>query len=143
MSSCDVRVTRQRGFTYMGVLLGVALIGVGLSVMATVWGKEAERQRKAEAEWVLAQYEKALRSYYKASPGSVKTLPATLDDLLADPRHLGVVRHLRKDYEVSCSEGMMTTVQYRVSFPVVDLLLACPSDEKVLAERKVVFALAT
>ena len=91
----------------------------------------------------MNQYERALRSYYNASPGSVKTLPANLDDLLADPRHLGVVRHLRKDYEVSCSKGIMARVQYRVSFPVVDLLLACPSDEKVLAKMQVIFASAT
>jgi len=134
-----LRVKGERGFTYLGVLLGVALIGVSLSVTATVWSKEAERQRKAEAEWVLAQYERALRSYYNAAPGSVKVLPANLSELLLDQRHLGTVRHLRKTYYMACDQVTVATVQYRVQTPAVYLLLTCPLNGGLLASRQASF----
>ncbi len=105
MESGDLRVNNQRGFTYLVVLFSVAFICVGLSVTATVWTKEAERQREAEAEWVLAQYKRAVRSYYNAAPGSIQTLPDSLDELLVDRRHLGLVRHLRKIYRVPCDSA--------------------------------------
>jgi type II secretory pathway pseudopilin PulG len=140
MSTGDVRVTLQRGFTYMGVLLGVALIGVGLSMTATVWSKEAERQRKAEAEWVLTQYERALRSYYNAAPGSVKVLPATVEELLLDQRQLGLLRHLRKEYTVNCNHRYTTNITYQPKSISATLLISCPLDGVPLARREVVLA---
>lgn len=139
MSSGELRTNRQHGFTYVGVLLGVTLIGVGLSVTATVWSKEAERQRKAEAEWVLAQYERALRSYYNAAPGSVKVLPADLSELLLDQRHLGTVRHLRKTYQMACDQATVARVQYRVQTSTVHLLLTCPLNGDLLSSRQASF----
>jgi type II secretory pathway pseudopilin PulG len=134
-----LRVKGERGFTYLGVLLGVALIGVGLSVTATVWSKEADRQREAQADWVLAQYERALRSYYNAAPGSVRVLPADLSELLLDQRHLGTVRHLRKTYLMPCDQVTVARVQYRVQAPAVRLLLTCPLNGDLLASRQVSF----
>jgi len=140
MASGELRTNRQRGFTYVGVLLGVALIGVGLSVTATVWSKEAERQRKAEAEWVLAQYERALKSYYNAAPGSVKELPASLDELLSDQRHLGVLRHLRKAYTVNCCHHYAAKVIYQPKPISATLLILCPLANEPVAQREVALA---
>lgn len=138
MPSNEPRITHQRGFTYVGILLGVAMIGLGLSVAATVWSKEAERQRKAEADWALAQYEKALMSYYNAAPGSVKTLPNSLAELLLDARHLGVVRHLRKEYTVNCNHQFTANITYQPKSTAATLLFFCPSDDGPLARREIV-----
>lgn len=115
----------EKGFTYVAGLLGVALISVGLSLAATVWSKEAERQREAEAEWVLKQYERALRSYYYAAPGSIKTLPASLEELLNDDRHLGVVRHLRRAYAVPCVRGKFAKIRYQPQISAATLTILC------------------
>lgn len=136
MASGDLCINRQRGFTYMGLLLGVALIGVSLSVTATVWSKEAERQRKAEAEWVLDQYERALRSYYHAAPGSLKTPPTSLRELLSDRRHLGVVRHLRRDYAVRCDSHYAAPVTYQLRPMSATVMISCPQFESPLARRE-------
>lgn len=139
MSSGELlRMKGHRGFTYVGVLLGVALIGVGLIVTATVWSKEAERQRKTEIEWVLTQYERALRSYYNTAPGSVKTLPTSLTELLLDQRHLRVVRHLRKNYEVICGEGQSVRVGYEPKAASATLLVVCTSGEAFMAQREII-----
>lgn len=140
MASNEPKTTRQSGFTYMGVLLGVALIGVGLSVTAFVWSKEAERQRKIEAEWVLAQYEKALMSYYNSAPGSVKAPPSSLAELLLDERHLGVVRHLRKEYAIHCNHQYIAKITYQPKSNSATLLAFCPLDNAPLALREVVLA---
>ena len=131
----DLRANCQRGVTYAGVLLGVALIGVGLSVTATVWSKEVARQRKAEAEWVLAQYERALKSYYNAAPGSTMTLPESLDELLLDQRHLGLIRHLRRSYNIHCREGLGAILSYKPMATAVTLFITCSANEDPLASK--------
>ena len=88
----------SRGFTYLGVLIAVALMGIGLAVVSEVWTKVAERQKIAQLEWVMDQYAKAIESYYYANTGSVNFYPEKVEDLLEDKRHLGVVRHLRRLY---------------------------------------------
>ena len=44
------------------------------------------------------QYRRAIESYWRASPGPVKELPRSLDDLLHDRRFPMPVRHLRRAY---------------------------------------------
>jgi type II secretory pathway pseudopilin PulG len=89
---------RERGFTYLGLLIAVALMGISLAVASEVWTKVAERQKMAQLEWVMDQYVKAIESYYYANTGSVHYYPEKMEDLLEDKRDLGVVRHLRRLY---------------------------------------------
>lgn len=93
-----VSVRRQTGFTYLGVLVALALLGLGLSAASEVWVTTAERQRMEQLEWVGAQYVQAIGSYYEASPGRVKVFPQTLNDLLEDKRFAFTRRHLRQLY---------------------------------------------
>ena len=89
---------RQRGFTYLGVLLAIAILGIGLSAASEVWVTVAKRQRMEQLEWVGQQYVQAIGSYYEASPGRVKGYPRTLHDLAEDRRFAFVWRHLRQVY---------------------------------------------
>ena len=91
-------VRRQRGFTYLGVLLAIALIGVGLTAASEVWVTTAYRERMIALEWAGAQFVQAIGSYYESSPGSAKAYPAALTDLLEDRRYLTMRRHLRTVY---------------------------------------------
>jgi type II secretory pathway pseudopilin PulG len=88
----------QRGFTYLGVLLVVAMLGVGLTAVSEVWVTVARRQRMEQLQWVGQQYVHAIGSYYESSPGHVKAYPKTLQDLLEDRRFVVVRRHLRQAY---------------------------------------------
>jgi type II secretory pathway pseudopilin PulG len=90
-------VTRQGGFTYLGLLFFVALIGVGLAAVGLVWHTAVKREREAELLFVGEQYRRAIKSYYDASPGA-KQYPRSLEDLLLDPRFPNVRRHLRRMY---------------------------------------------
>ena len=89
---------RQNGFTYLGLLLAIALIGIGLAAASEVWSTVARRQRLVQLNWVGQQYVQAIGSYYEASPGSQKAYPHSMDDLLEDQRFGFVRRHLRQVY---------------------------------------------
>ena len=89
---------RARGFTYLWVLLAIAIIGVGLVAASEVWVTTARRQKAEELEWIGAQFTQALGSYYSASPGPAKAYPAALGDLMEDRRFATVRRHLRSIY---------------------------------------------
>jgi type II secretory pathway pseudopilin PulG len=117
--------TTQRGFTYLGVLMAVALLGLGLALTATVWSKQAERQQAAEAEWVLKQYEQALRSYYFAATGSTRSMPERLEDLTLDSRYPQPMRHLRKAYLVPCGRQRLQ-IQYERAATGGRLSASCP-----------------
>ena len=89
---------QERGFTYLGVLFAIALVGVALLAVSEVWTKVAERQKLAQLDWAGQQYVQAIESYYYANTGSVHFYPPQLEDLLEDKRYLSVKRHLRTLY---------------------------------------------
>jgi type II secretory pathway pseudopilin PulG len=88
----------QDGFTYLVVLVAIALMSVGLVAASEVWVTTANRERSEQLEWIGAQYVQAIGSYYESSPGSVKSFPKDLSALLEDRRFLTTKRHLRQLY---------------------------------------------
>ena len=91
-------VRRQQGFTYLALLLAIAVLGIGLAAASEVWVTTARRQKLEQLDWIGAQFTQAIGSYYAASPGSVKVYPLSLEELLEDKRYLTVRRHLRAVY---------------------------------------------
>jgi hypothetical protein len=87
----------QAGFTYLWVLMSVALMGLGLVVAADLHTTSARRQQEADLLWVGHQFQMALTSYHNvALPNGAQEYPASVDDLLVDKRGVVVRRHLRK-----------------------------------------------
>lgn len=85
-----------RGFTYLGVLLFVAVLAVVAGGSVT-WGQVMHRRMAEEALLETgAAFGEALRGFARATPQGQPQSPKTLDDLLRDPRFPGTVRHLRK-----------------------------------------------
>ncbi len=82
------------GFTYIGLLIAVVILGLGLSAIGTVWRTEAQREREQELLFVGRQYREAIASYY-AQGGQY---PRELDDLLEDKRWPEPRHHLRRLY---------------------------------------------
>lgn len=96
MSRCD-RVLAYRacgGFSYLWVLLLVALMGVGLTVAAEVHSVASQRDKERELIAIGRQFSTAIGRYYES--GANREFPMSLDDLLRDERVPGVRRHLRK-----------------------------------------------
>ena len=90
--------SRNGGFTYLAVLIAVAVLCIGLLAVSQVWVASARRSKLAELDWIGAQFTQAIGSYYYATPGAAKAYPASLQDLLIDRRYVTVRRHLRSIY---------------------------------------------
>ena len=83
---------RESGFTFLGALIVVALISVGLAAAGA--GSAVERHREQEQQLLFAgqQIRDAIGRYYQLTPGTVKRYPEDLTDLLLDRRHFQTIR---------------------------------------------------
>jgi type II secretory pathway pseudopilin PulG len=93
-----MRSCRQAGFTYVAMLIGVAVIGIGLAATGEVWSQSARRDKEQELLFIGQEFREAFERYHRESPGSMPRYPKTLQDLLQDSRHVTVKRHLRRIY---------------------------------------------
>lgn len=80
------------------MLAALAILSAGLAAIGPSWADQARRERERDLMRIGALYAQAIASYRAASPGISKQFPQRLDDLLADARMIGTVRHLRKLY---------------------------------------------
>ena len=88
----------QSGFTYVGLIVLVAIIGL---VAASTLKMGALLQRRAAEQDLLeigAAFTSAFNSYAEASGPEQRRSPTTLDQLLRDPRFPTTKRHLRTLY---------------------------------------------
>ena len=87
---------REAGFTYIGVLVLVALMGIALATVGQIWHTMRLREKEQELLFIGHQFRLALDRYAAASPGLAGRAPLHLEDLLKDPRAPGIQRYLRK-----------------------------------------------
>ncbi|MDR2166029.1 MAG: hypothetical protein LBO79_10545 [Zoogloeaceae bacterium] len=88
---------RQTGFSYLWVLLLVALMGVSLTVAVEVDSIVVRRDQEKALLAIGRQFQSAIGRYYESMPIDGRNeYPASLEDLLQDPRYPGTVRHLRR-----------------------------------------------
>jgi type II secretory pathway pseudopilin PulG len=82
------------GFTYLGLLMLIAMMGLALTVVSDVWQTAQQRDKEEQLLFAGDQIRRAIGRYI-ASNGSY---PLQLEDLLKDPRFPGVRRFLRRLY---------------------------------------------
>jgi type II secretory pathway pseudopilin PulG len=84
----------QRGFTYIGLLVAVVVMGLMLTMVARVWSTTAQRERETQLLFVGHAYRTAIASYYAHG----HKFPSSLDELVQDDRFPLPKRHLRRLY---------------------------------------------
>jgi type II secretory pathway pseudopilin PulG len=91
------RARGPRGFTYLGVLAVVVLIGVLLAAAGTVAATDTRRDRETQLLWVGHEYRDAIGRYWRTR----HAYPQTLQDLLGtgpdDPIPMRFLRQLYPD----------------------------------------------
>jgi type II secretory pathway pseudopilin PulG len=83
------------GFTYIGLLLLVAMMGIALTVVSQVWQTMQKREKEDELLFIGDQMRRAL-ALYAASAAGGQRYPQSLEELLKDPRYPAIRRYLRK-----------------------------------------------
>lgn len=88
---------RECGFTYVGLLVVLAVMAAALAAIGTVASTAAKREKEAELLFVGDQFARAIAEYAAASPGTPQ-YPQRLEELLADKRYPNTRRYLRRVY---------------------------------------------
>jgi type II secretory pathway pseudopilin PulG len=89
----------ENGFTYLGALVLVVVIGIALGAASQYSSTLMTREKEKELLFRGDQIRKAIDSYYQStSQGRQPSYPSRLEDLLSDPRSLASRRHLRRLY---------------------------------------------
>lgn len=88
----------ERGFTYVGLLIAVAVLGASLAVTGELWRTAARREREAQLLFAGTEFRNAIASYYRFSPAGTPRYPHRLEDLLEDRRGALPRHHLRRLY---------------------------------------------
>jgi type II secretory pathway pseudopilin PulG len=93
-----MRIRYASGFTYIGLLLVIAFMGLGMGMATELWQTVAQREKEKELLFIGHEFRQALNNYRDSDNGD-GTLPAKLEDLLRDTRAEDEVkRYLRKIY---------------------------------------------
>jgi type II secretory pathway pseudopilin PulG len=86
-----------RGFTYLGLLVLVVLIGLALAAAGEVAATNAQREREAQLLWVGHQYRAAIGRYWRQRRTYPQALEALLGSAPDDPLQVRCLRRLYPD----------------------------------------------
>ena len=87
----------QHGFSYLFTLLMVAVLGVGLTVLADLDSLVTRREQEQTLLQIGHEFRQALGRYQALKVGAgTGQYPTRLEDLLLDQRLPGIHRHLRR-----------------------------------------------
>jgi type II secretory pathway pseudopilin PulG len=93
------------GFTYVGLMIVIAIMGVVMAATGEVWLTAQQREKERELLFVGDQFRQAIDGYYEHTPGQALRYPMKLEDLLKDPRHPSTQRYLRRIYRDPVTGG--------------------------------------
>ena len=89
------RPGQAAGFTYVGLLIAIVILGFGLAEVGIIWRTQAQREREQELLAIGHEFTRAITSYYSSGPHQ---FPLAIADLLDDKRFAEPKHHLRKLY---------------------------------------------
>ncbi len=88
----------ERGFTYIALLIFIAVLATGLAAASEVWYLAVKREKEQELLFAGDQIRNAIAMYANHTPLHSQRYPARLEDLLQDPRYPMTRRYLRQIY---------------------------------------------
>lgn len=97
VTQCRRKAGRIAGFTYIGLLVVVVILGIGMAAAGTTFHHDARREKEQELLFAGDQIRRAIAEYYARSPGEPR-FPQALEDLLRDTRYPANRRYLRRIY---------------------------------------------
>lgn len=89
---------RQHGFTYLAVIVMVAMIGVLLAAQGLIWSSFKRSEDIEQLDFAGNEIRRAIGSYYEQSPRGIRSYPRRVEELLRDDRFTVPKRHLRRLY---------------------------------------------
>ncbi|MEZ0231592.1 MAG: type II secretion system protein [Methylophilaceae bacterium] len=94
------------GYTFIGLLIVIMLVGFSLAEAGNIWSQAKQRDREQELLKIGDKFRQAIRDYYNASPGPVKNYPQSLEALLRDDRFPTPRRYIRELYQDPITQNL-------------------------------------
>jgi type II secretory pathway pseudopilin PulG len=94
---CGEQSASEGGFTYIGLLVLIALIGFALSVVGQVAATTAQREREKQLLWVGHAYRDAIRHYVMQHAHYPPALAELVESPTASGQPAHYLRHLYPD----------------------------------------------
>jgi type II secretory pathway pseudopilin PulG len=91
-----LRRKRGRGFTYLGLMFLIALMGMAAAMASAVWSTTQRRDNERELVFAGRQFAAAIERYRKRSTDAARLYPRSLQELVLDDRGGQVYHHLRR-----------------------------------------------
>jgi type II secretory pathway pseudopilin PulG len=91
-----LRRERGRGFTYLGLMFLIALMGMAAAMASAVWSTTQRRDNERELVFAGRQFAAAIERYRKRSTDAARLYPRSLQELVLDDRGGQVHHHLRR-----------------------------------------------
>jgi type II secretory pathway pseudopilin PulG len=91
-----MRTPRAQGFTFLGLLFLIAIMGVMAAAAATTFAFTSQRDKEQDLLYVGRAYRLAIRHYRQAHATRPQPYPTALEQLLDDSDRLAPRRHLRR-----------------------------------------------
>ena len=88
----------SKGFTYLSLLIAVAITAGALAAAGGLYSHAAQREKERELLFIGEQFRQAIALYYWRTPGGAHQYPKDLEALLEDKRWPVTQRYLRKLY---------------------------------------------
>ena len=89
----------QRGFSYIGLLILIAIMGVSAAALGQSWSSSSQRDRERRLLWAGHRIQAAIIEFHDNTPaGQQPRFPKSFAELLLDPRWPVTRRHLREAY---------------------------------------------
>lgn len=104
---------RQSGFTYLGLIILVSVIGMVGAATLKIGALMQRAQVEEELLDIGAAFSTALQSYAGATPKGQPLHPPSLQELLKDPRSPALLRHLRKVFVDPATGGTEWGIVYQ------------------------------
>jgi len=91
---------KSGGFTFIGLMVIITIMGIGLYAVGEVWHVAQKRAKEQELLFVGNQFRLAIKLFKAHTPPTNRQqiYPNALEDLLKDPRYPSTQRYLRKVY---------------------------------------------
>jgi type II secretory pathway pseudopilin PulG len=91
-----LRRKRGRGFTYLGLMFLIALMGMAAAMASAVWSTTQRRDNERELVFAGRQFAVAIERYRKRSTDAARLYPRSLQELVLDDRGGQLHHHLRR-----------------------------------------------
>ena len=86
------------GFTYLGLMFIVALLGIMTAAASVLWSVTSQRDLESELLFVGGEYARAIEAYRRSHQADPQPLPTSLDQLLRQPDARQSRHFLRRRY---------------------------------------------